>query len=1046
MSAQVFSAQAEPMNSPFHKPGRQASSLHPVPGKPVKGSGGTGIRPGKGGRAGCFPFLRLVRNCLILMVLFTALAGFIQPVRAVNSPSQHTGPEEQQIQASSSTSKGLGLTPEEREFLHSHPVIRVGNEDDWPPFDFSEHGVPKGYAIEHLELLGRKLGISFEYVNGYTWAELLNLFRQGEVDLLPSLWISESRKEFMLFTEPFLKLPYVIVTSRKDSSIEAFQDLYGKIVAAPKGYIQEEVLTSSFPQVKVHQVNNPLEGLKAVTYGKADAYIGYRGVVDYIIATRFFTDLQIVGETRAPGLGPQGLYIGVRQDMPELRDVLQKAMDSVSRKQKIELSRKWISVDQESLPDLSIQEAAYLQDHPTLKVDNLQNWPPFNFAQNGKPKGFCIDYLNLLGEKLGVSVEFVTGPTWNEFMAMLDRGELDLLCDVVETESRRQSIAFTQPYFSIFSGIVVRQGSDRPGDMEDLAGKRVVVPEDFYYQEILEKYYPDIRVMTVDTTLDCLKTVSSGKADAALAEKPVFDYLITKHFLSDLVSVPIMDSVHFENTPVSIGVEKDRTVLRDILQKAMDTVTEDEMSAIYNRWLEAGDQVRQLRKVPLTQEEKRLLKGMGNIRMCAHPGLLPFDGVDSQGRHTGIVADIMGMVSERIGVPITLVPTGSWEESLQVVGNGTCDILSCVHKSPGNVDPLVYSEPYFDSVSVIVARDGEPYIQDMKVLSGKKAAVVQGNPITQYLRENFPQVTIQPMPDLEQALKAVSTGKADVAIDSLQMVSYRIHEQGLYDLKIAGQTPYKDFLRIGISNRSSELKPILDKALDSISSQDISRITREWLSIRYEHGFNTGLLWKILIGVALVIALVMYWNRKLSRLNRELALAHEDLGRKSTELEKLSETDRLTGLTNRMKLEEILEQECRRSSRSRTALSVIMLDVDHFKAINDTYGHHAGDQVLRDLADILEAHVRSIDTVGRWGGEEFLIICPGTTVSGARTLAEKLRKSLEVHDFPVVGNCTCSLGISAYQWDDQAEDIVIRADQAMYRAKEKGRNRVEVLS
>jgi diguanylate cyclase (GGDEF)-like protein len=118
-----------------------------------------------------------------------------------------------------------------------------------------------------------------------------------------------------------------------------------------------------------------------------------------------------------------------------------------------------------------------------------------------------------------------------------------------------------------------------------------------------------------------------------------------------------------------------------------------------------------------------------------------------------------------------------------------------------------------------------------------------------------------------------------------------------------------------------------------------------------------------------------------------------------------------------------------------------MLDVDRFKTINDTFGHHAGDQILQELARILENHTRSADTVGRWGGEEFLLICPGTESSGAEVLAEKLRKTIEKHTFPVIRHCTCSFGVSASCKGERTEDLVIRADQAMYQAKELGRNR-----
>jgi len=938
------------------------------------------------------------------------------------------------------------LSADERRFLRSHPVIRVGNEDDWPPFDFSEHGVPKGYAIDHLELLGRKLGISFEYVNGHTWGELLDMFRRGDIDLLPSLWYSKGRDEFMHFTEPFVTLPYVIITRRGDTTISSFESLSGKTVSVAKGYIQEEVLESSFPEIQLHKVNNPLEALKAITYGKADAYIGYRGVVDYLIATRFFTDLQIIGESHAPGLGPQGLYIGVRNDMKILRDLLQRAMDSVSEKDKVALSQRWISVEQKPFPELSRREREYLRRHPVLQVDNLQNWPPFNFSHRGKPRGFCVDYMKLLAQKLQVDLDFVNGPTWRDFMSMLEAGDIDLLVDVVETPKRRGKISFTEPYFTIYSGIVFKRGGERLTSIQQLIGKRVAIPRDFYYQEILEEHYPDIEVVSEDSILECLKAVSTGKVDAALAEKPVFDHLIIKHFLTDLDSVSIMDSIHLENTPVSIGAVKDRPILRDIVQKAMDAVTEQEKAALYARWFETEDGAAQSLRVPLSPEEQAYLADRKEIRMCADPRRLPFEAIDGTGQHIGIVAEIMTSVGKRIGVPLTLVPTTTRKQSLEGVTRGDCDIIAAISKTDDTSGSILLSKSYFDSVSVMVTRDEVSYIAKINSLSGKKVAVVEGNPILQYLTQNIPDIRLTIMDDLEQCLAAVAAGEVDVAIDNLQMVSYTMHEQRLYNLKIAGQTPYRDFLHIGISSHASELQPILNRALTSFSPQFMERITRDWLAIRFEHSFDSKLLWQIFAGAALVVGIIMYWNRSLARLNKALAKAHGDLEEKNIELEKLSITDGLTGLYNRMKLEMIIDNECRRASRSSASVAIVMLDVDTFKSINDTYGHHAGDQVLRELAGILASDVRSIDTVGRWGGEEFLLICPETSISGAWILAEKLRKAIEAYAFSDISTCTCSFGISVYKKDERPEDVVMRADEAMYRAKVQGRNKVQTAS
>ena len=937
----------------------------------------------------------------------------------------------------------MHLTPEEREFLQNHPVVRVGNEDDWPPFDFSEHGKPRGYAIEHLELLGKRLGISFEYVNGYTWSELLELFKDGKIDVLPSLWISESRKQYMLFTEPFLELPYVIVTRKNVSSLNSFQDLHEKTISVPRGFKQEEVLREHYPGIRLHLVKNALEGLKAVSYGRADAYLGYRGVVDHLIAANFLSDLKVVGEAGVPELGPQGLYIAVRPELPLLQSILQKAMQSVEEKEKIALAQKWISVDRTGLPKLTREERLFLERNPVLRVDNLQNWPPFNFQENGISKGFCIDYMNLIGKKLSVRVEYVSGPTWPDFLNMLQSGEIDLLCDVVKTPKRQEFMDFTRPYFEIFSGIVVKKGRETFTSIKDLAGKKVAVPDKFYYQEILEEHYPDIRVVTLNSILDCLKAVSSEKVDAALSEKPVFDYLIQKHFLMDLRSIPIMDNVHFGNTPVSFGVRKGNTILQGILQKAMDVVSEEEITRLRQRWLNPEDVREQQDRISLSSDERSYLQNKQRIKVCVNEDWMPFEGINAQKRHDGIAAEVLAVISQRIGMPLSVVPSKGWAESRRFIENGKCDLLSCVQKTPDKSKYFLFSKPYIESVNVVVTRSEEPYISNLDSLAGKRLGIERDNPVSGYIQNSYPNLRVIEADNVDQGLSLISKGELDAFLGRLHEVSYKIHDLGLYDLKIAGQTPYKEFLRLGISKDAPELAGAINKALDSISQDRLNRITQKWLSIKYEHGFNYDLFWKLLAGGLIVIMAVLYWNRKLSLLNRKIAEAHAELEAKSRELELTSITDPLTGIYNRLKLEEVLGQECRRASRYMHLVCVIMLDVDRFKSINDNYGHQAGDRVLTEIAAIIDQNTREFDTVGRWGGEEFLIICPDIDLNGACSLAEKLRVTMENHQFSSNGRCTASFGVAQYRQGQRSMDVISLADQAMYAAKAKGRNRVE---
>lgn len=161
------------------------------------------------------------------------------------------------------------------------------------------------------------------------------------------------------------------------------------------------------------------------------------------------------------------------------------------------------------------------------------------------------------------------------------------------------------------------------------------------------------------------------------------------------------------------------------------------------------------------------------------------------------------------------------------------------------------------------------------------------------------------------------------------------------------------------------------------------------------------------------------------------------------ELKQLAIKDQLTGIFNRRKIDQVLDEEKERSDRNNQKLAIIIADIDMFKLVNDQFGHLVGDTVLTDVTKILGKGIRKTDVLGRWGGEEFMIICPNTDLAGATLLAEKLREMVSIHVFELVGRKTCSFGVAQLREDESIDDLLTRSDMALYRAKKQGRNRVE---
>lgn len=186
---------------------------------------------------------------------------------------------------------------------------------------------------------------------------------------------------------------------------------------------------------------------------------------------------------------------------------------------------------------------------------------------------------------------------------------------------------------------------------------------------------------------------------------------------------------------------------------------------------------------------------------------------------------------------------------------------------------------------------------------------------------------------------------------------------------------------------------------------------------------------------------------KISNLITENLRLKEDFLALQKAMDQLSDegvTDRLTQTWNRKYFDKIMPVELSRTQRLGLRLCVMILDIDHFKSINDHHGHPVGDAVLQDLCKVLRSQLRETDTLIRWGGEEFVVIASATDKYSGRIVAEKLRHAIETHRFPEVKHVTISIGISEYIYGEAIEDSIHRADLCLYQAKEGGRNRFVV--
>lgn len=451
----------------------------------------------------------------------------------------------------------------------------------------------------------------------------------------------------------------------------------------------------------------------------------------------------------------------------------------------------------------------------------------------------------------------------------------------------------------------------------------------------------------------------------------------------------------------------------------------------------------------LTADEEAFLDGLETIRVGIDPDWPPFEYYDQEGRLQGISRDYLNLLEERLELAFELVAKDTWPEVMEATRNREIDLLPAVASTPQRRQILDFTQPYARSPMVLVTRQEVDYIADIRDLEGQTLLVVEGYASDEMLSQHFPELDVKPVDSTLEGLKRVASGNADVFVGNLAAATHLIKAQGLANLKVSGQTPHSFDLSMGVRNDWPLLVSILNKALRSVSSQEHSSIYDRWVDSPQTQAFPwrsvLPALLALLVGLfilGLYTLRLMSLNRDIRRVNERLHQAESELLEKNQELERVSITDKLTGCYNRHHLDRVLAEQSALALRHGRPLSVVLFDLDHFKAVNDAYGHQVGDEVLTHFAERALGSIRASDVLGRWGGEEFMLICPEANAQQAWIVAEKIRKRLESPIGAVGIKQSVSAGIMSLQPGMTPDQLISGADDHLYQAKAAGRDQV----
>ena len=483
----------------------------------------------------------------------------------------------------------LELSEKEKAFIKANRVIRVSNELDWPPFDFAIGAKPRGYSIDIINLLADRIGIQLEFINGYTWNQLVKKFKQGKLDVLHSLNKTPEREKTGLFTTPYYHIRHHFITMKNKPEITDIRALDRKIVAIAKGWSTESYLVDNYPQIRILAVANMEEAFKAVSAGEAYATVETTPVASYLIKKLYLNNLKISTWFKELDNGKtKTLHIMTQKDMPELRSIFNKALASLTPEELETLEKKWFASEDalsETLPgtiSLTPEEQTYLKQKGRIRMCVDPDWMPYErINENGGHEGIAADFINLVKNRIGIKIELISTGSWNESLKFAREKKCDILSFLNETPQRKTYLNFSTPLYEEQEAIVTKNDVTFLRGLKSLSGKKVGIVKGYRSEEYIRENHPEIKLIHIKSQTDGLNKVSEGEIFATISSVTAVAYDISR---KGLINLKVAGSTELHNS-FSIGVRNDDTVLMNIIQKAVMSITEAEKNRILNKWI-----------------------------------------------------------------------------------------------------------------------------------------------------------------------------------------------------------------------------------------------------------------------------------------------------------------------------------------------------------------------------------------------------------------------------------------------------------------------------
>ncbi len=543
---------------------------------------------------------------------------------------------------------------------------------------------------------------------------------------------------------------------------------------------------------------------------------------------------------------------------------------------------------------LTQEEKQFLKTHNKFSVHMEDNYIPFSeIDEDGKFVGYCVDYANILASMLGIEFIYNKNENWNQAIDNLKNKKTDIIAQAVNTKQRQSFALFTKDYMRYHQSIAIKNNKKHLNTLEKLQHHKVGIVSGYYFEDIIKRVYPNIELIGFPNNKTLLNAILLDEIDAVIATHQVIQHDINSLLLKNIISVPMLDNNDIAQTIEAFAIAKNLPLLHSSLEKALNNISKKEIAKLKLKWF--GNEIKNKKNaIQFLDLEKKYLIDKEQITMCIDPDWMPFEMFDENNNHIGISKDYFDIFQKELSIPIKVIKTNSWSETLQFAKSRKCDIISLAMETKSRKKYMNFTTPYLSVPLVLATKSNVSFIDDLNQLRNKDIGIVKGYALTEILKEKYPNMNIIEIDNNIIGLEKVATGDFFGFIGSIADIGYVFQTTNINDLKIVGK--FKDRWELGIAIRNDDLVllNIFNKMVNNISKDKKQQIFNKYIAIKYEKGFDYTFFWQLTIGFILSLLVLIIFILKQRKFKNEIELLNKNLELKMTqEIEKNRQKDKM---------------------------------------------------------------------------------------------------------------------------------------------------------